>query len=410
MTHKKLISAVLIPVLSVVLFFTVVEFSTRLISWMTGNGFTLAFHEIDANDNAMKHIYQWHPFVGYVFRPLNRFEAGHPNQDSKAVIFVDRHGFLARDDTLTRSKPADEIRLAFIGGSTTACLNLPFEKNWPGRVAAMVERAMPGKTVRAINAGIPGFDTAMSIGNLALRVLPFSPDVVVIYHAYNDLKAIGGKTPFQPDYANLHSHPFGCGPEPNAMVQLLHRSMAYVRVRNQYRRYRRKVAFEKGLVKDGGDGGRLDKIPQEAVDAFSQHIRSMVAISQSCGARVILLSFATLHNLSLDLNSAATFRRLSKRKKVELVAMAQFIPGLTIQAIFDGLRRYNQTLRQIAADEHTGWLDAAHHIAHDERFFVDRVHFSSEGAREMARHLAPVVLACLKEKSPTRKEAGAPGK
>jgi lysophospholipase L1-like esterase len=396
--RRKLAFAILGPILSVALFFTVVELSTRLISWVNGNGFTLALHELDADDPGLESIYMWHPFVGYIFRPSSRIKAGHPNQKSMAVVNVDRHGFLAKDDGLTRMKPPDEIRLAFIGGSTTAGLNLNFQENWPGRVGDWVQDRLPGKTVRTINAGVPGFDTAMSLGNLALRVMPFSPDVVVIYHAYNDLKAIRGDVPFHPDYTHIHTRPYGFGPEPNPIVGLLHKSMAYVRLRNQYREYRRKADFEKGLL--GNAGTRLDRIPSEAEETFSQHIRSMIAISREGGARVVLLSFATLHDPSLDFNSAEVLEKLDNRKKVELVAMAQFTPGLTIPAVFEGLRQYNAALARIAAQEQTEWVDMAKAIPHDDQFFVDRVHFTAAGAREMARHLAPVVLSCLKERTP----------
>ena len=85
-------------------------------------------------------------------------------------------------------KAKDEIRIATIGASTTANLNLNYEDNWPGKLGALLQSEFPDKQVTVINAGIPGFNTAQSIGNLTLRVLRFSPDVVIIYHAYNDLK------------------------------------------------------------------------------------------------------------------------------------------------------------------------------------------------------------------------------
>ena len=42
-------------------------------------------------------------------------------------------------------------------------------------------------------------------------------------------------------------------------------------------------------------------------------------------------------------------------------------------------------------EEKTGWVDNAAGIPNDEKYFVDRVHFSKRGAARMAKNFLPVV-------------------
>jgi lysophospholipase L1-like esterase len=52
----------------------------------------------------------------------------------------------------------------------------------------------------------------------------------------------------------------------------------------------------------------------------------------------------------------------------------------------------------VAAEEHTGWVDNANLVPHQDKYFIDRVHFSPEGAARMADNFLPVVLQQLQQK------------
>ncbi len=372
-------------------FLVVAELLTRTVSWATGKGFTLALHELDPYDAGVEDIYQWHPFTGFTFRPRSTFGGGHPNQREQATLLVDQHGFLASDYGLSFSRADDQIRIATIGGSTTANINLAYEENWPGQLGLLVGQALPKKHVRVINASVPGFDTAQSVANLALRVMPFQPDVVIIYHAYNDLKAIRPELSFRPDYSHIHPRPHGYHEKPALLVRWLNRSMFYVRARNRYRKLAQITAYRDSFTQDR----RTSEIPSEAERAFEQHVRTLVAIARSGGARVVLSSFATLHDPSLSYAAGGPAIRMSPLQQQELAPIMYFTPGLTLDGIFDGLKRYSAILRRIAREEQTGWVDNAALVPHEDAYFVDRVHFSSKGARRMAENFLPVVLEQL---------------
>ncbi|UCH20945.1 MAG: hypothetical protein JSU83_20885 [Deltaproteobacteria bacterium] len=375
--------------------FGTLELSTRCISWITGQGVTLALHEYDPLDKAVTAVYQWHPFTGITFKPGIAFTGSHPYQKGKAKIRVNKYGFLTDGQPLSYQKSSNEIRIATIGASTTANINLPFEQNWPGYLGNLLQHELPDKKVTIINAGVPGFDTAQSIGNLALRVMPFEPDIVIIYHLYNDLKAVRNNDSFRPDYSHIHRKPFGFYQQPSLLVQCLNYSMMYVRLRNKLREIKKdqiKLEKRKKLLQQTG---RLAEIPEQAVKTFEQHIRCLVFIANAGGANVILSSFATLHNPALDYSDKKMLPKLTRLQKKEMFSLVNFTPGLTLEAVFRGFKSYNRVLKEVAALDKTGWVDNASLIPHEDRYFVDRVHFSKEGAALMANNFVPMILEIL---------------
>ncbi len=279
-------------VLVIVVFFGAAELITRAVSWAMGKGFTLALHELESYDSAVTSIYQWHPFTGITFRANRMFEGDHPRQEESVWIMVDKYGFLAKEQTLSYEKADNEIRIATIGASTTANIHLEYEENWPGKLGSLIQQALPSKKITVINAGVPGFDTAQSVVNLALRVMPFNPDIVIIYHAYNDLKAIRTDLSFSPDYSHIHRTPFGYHGKPIFFIRWLNKSMFFVRMRNQYRALK-KVGAQSDI---NLQTDRLSVIPREAERAFQQHLLLLIGIARSGGVNVVLSWFATLHD------------------------------------------------------------------------------------------------------------------
>lgn len=380
-------------VLISVVFAGSLELSTRMISFFSGSGFSLNLSEIDATDQRITDLYTFHPFTGFVFRPNLTLYGGAPGRREKSVIYTDNNGFLGNQTPVSYQKESNEIRIAMVGASTTASINLSYEDNWPGQIQKMLRKKFPGRKITIINAAVPGYDTAQSIGNLSLRVMPFKPDIVIIYHAYNDLKVIGPGQQFKPDYSHIHNTAYGFHPAPPIYKAWLEKSMLYVRTRNKFREANKDLALLEGL----DQSGRMSEIPEIARQTFEDHIRSLIAIAGSGGAKVVLSSFATLHDPQLNYGSREVYKALSQIEQMELVNIVSFTPGLSCEGVFKGINLYNRTLADIAKDTGVGWVDNAKLIPHDERYFVDRVHFSSEGASLMAQNLLPVLEKILRD-------------
>lgn len=404
-TSKTLAFYVLGMFITIAGFSAIIELTTRTVSWIRGDGFGLALHELDAADSAITDIYQFHPFTGFTFKPNQVFLAGHPGQDEVVRVRTDEHGFLSESDLLPIGKGANEIRIAMIGASTTANINLKYRDNWPGRLGELVQQALPDEKITVINAAVPGFNTAQSIGNLALRVMPFKPDLVIIYHAYNDLKVVRPDFEVKPDFSNVHKQPYGSHERPNLLLGLLNKSMLYVRTRNSYREYKKTAAIvekTEAIVEIfAGDNRfasdiRLDQVPISAAVIFEHNIRMLIACALAGGAKVVVSSFATLHELDAGYDDGSIGKPLTPLKRHELFSVLQFTPGLSLDGIFGGISRYNNLLKKVALERNTGWVDNANLIAHVDENFIDRVHLSSAGAERMAQNFLPVVLDQLR--------------
>ena len=142
---------------------------------------------------------------------------------------------------------------------------------------------------------------------------------------------------------------------------------------------------------------KLTFIPEQAVQTFEQHMRSLIAVAKSENAIVVIPSFATLHDPHLKYSRHEVFEQLSELQKKELGSLTHFIPGLTLETVFDGINQFNKVLRQISFEAGVLWIDNASLIPHEGKYFVDRVHFTKEGADRMARNLFPAIVDRLEQ-------------
>ena len=104
---------------------------------------------------------------------------------------VNADGFLSTPE-LAPTPPPGTLRIAFLGGSSTACTvpALPDERTWPTRVGALLSARL-GRPVEVLNAALPGYSTFESYGRLWARARFFHPHVVVVYHGWNDMYWFG---------------------------------------------------------------------------------------------------------------------------------------------------------------------------------------------------------------------------
>ena len=132
-----------------------------------------------------------HPIMDWYF--LDAFSAyrGRPGVygDGSLVKTVDSAGFISTPE-IAPAKPANTIRIAFLGESSTAGTGilLPDSLTWPWQVAELL-RQRPGRRSRIefINAAIGGFTTFESYGRLWSRLRFYSPDIIVVYHGWNEM-------------------------------------------------------------------------------------------------------------------------------------------------------------------------------------------------------------------------------
>lgn len=110
-----------------------------------------------------------------------------------ATKTVNREGFISTPE-IAVAKPAGTIRIAFFGESSTAGTGtlLSDSITWPWQAIEQLRRH-PGRTAKLefLNAALGGFTTFESFGRFWNRVRFFSPDIIVVYHGWNEMYYFG---------------------------------------------------------------------------------------------------------------------------------------------------------------------------------------------------------------------------
>ena len=97
-------------------------------------------------------------------------------------------GYRSRE--FNSEKPPNVYRIALIGGSTTYTVSVQDnEKTFPYQLERILRDDYGHHNVEVINAGVSGYNSWESLINLQFRVLDINPDLVIVYHATNDVHA-----------------------------------------------------------------------------------------------------------------------------------------------------------------------------------------------------------------------------
>lgn len=236
--------------------------------------------------------------------------------------------------------------------------------------------AFPGRSFEVINAGVPGYTSAESMINYQLRVSRLKPDLVIIYHGYNDLKpnrygaARGVK--FKPDYSHFRSA--NIEKEPGAFECFCRLSFVLSKM-HRWGQIRGKKLRVKRLAQT--DEGKFDSVIPEGVEVFRENIRRIAMSAKGDGAEILIGTFVTLIDpKKKDLES----QRALARKTLP------FMSDLSLKGIMDGLDKHNNALREMAKKQNIILADHAIHFPKDPKLFLleDDIHFSDLGNQKLA--------------------------
>lgn len=230
-----------------------------------------------------------HPFLGYALRP--GYSAEEPQQRS-----INSWGF--RGPEVTREKPDGVYRIVCLGGSSTYGHTPSSDATtWPARLQHWLNDAVAEspRPVEVLNAGCSGYSTVESTANLALRMLDFDPDLVIVYHTINDARCAlwlrGG--PIRSD----NSHWRAVWPR---LVEapgehLLEHSMSYLVLRKLFTSYADGVNSLNNYAIVGYDP--KDKDPFEpgtpaetGFESFRRNLINIQALAKAHGADVMFVT------------------------------------------------------------------------------------------------------------------------
>jgi lysophospholipase L1-like esterase len=191
------------------------------------------------------------------------------------------------------------------------------------------------------------------------EVAAVDPDLVVIYHATNDLsrnsREVAQAQGVLDDWGD------------RGLSRLSDWSMLAYLVEKNLRilLQQKRAADPRGKIK-------LDK--DALARPFEDDLRALVRTVQDSGAKVALATF------SIRLRAAQT-----PEKRIEAAAGARYyMPFMTPDDLLASYAAYNDVIRNVAADERALLLDVANAIPADSSHFADSVHLTDAGAEAMA--------------------------
>lgn len=319
---------------------------------------------------------------------------GRYTEDGKKT--VNRAGFISTPE-LEVEKKSGTLRVVFLGGSSTACTapNLPDGETWPAVASARLRDAMPGRRVEFINGALPGYSTFESFGRLWSRIRFFEPDIVVVYHGWNEMLYFGDA-----DDARSRRVPDGGGSwsfdrkvdiertgrrvTPHPADRWLSWSQIYSRIR---------VASGTPLQGEIGparrDGLRGD-YDERALDVFKVNLELLLAAQKPIGCTVFIAKQATLIRPGLD-------KELRRKCAVHYHG---FDFDTHVRAFEDIYRVIDATVPEEQV------LDATE-LSGNPDVFSDHIHLTSAGAQRLGELIAAQLLVRLRvEEAGT--EAAAP--
>lgn len=310
-----------------------------------------------------------HPFMGYVMRPNYHTPPDAPfGQKSH-----NEHGL--RGPAVDLEKPDDVYRIVCVGGSSTYG-NSPSSDaaTWPARLEHWLNEAPLSKRVQVLNAGAPGWSTFESTVNLEFRMLEWSPDLVIVYLAINDMRCA-----LWPNPVSDNSHWRAVWPVvlDTPGERLLEHSMTYLVWRKHFTDYLEH--FESlniyaivGYDPDDPDPYERGTVPDQGFRNYERNLITLQAIARAHGAQVI---FAT----------QACDRTYIKAK--------------SRHNQFAGLDRCEEILRRVAAERDVILVDARAELEGEAQrvgkdlIFTKEVHLTDQGADQLARIFAGAVIS-----------------
>ncbi len=282
-------------------------------------------------------------------------------------LTISTRGF--RSPELVTPKPAERVRLAFLGGSTTISLEVKGNENtWPHRVWTHLSEAHPGVTFDYLNAAVSGYGVSHSLRRLEAQVAPAEPNIIVILHGYNDMTA----------------NSFALAKAEGLITERPAKESWLARQSVLWNLLEKNVkVFLRQQSEEASAEGTLEGFPAALGEEFRADLTALVEGARRQAEMVVLVTMAPRLRPGLS----------AEEQRDASVTARFYMPYLTMAAIADGYTVYNQVIKEVGASTGSLVVEAESFLAPEERFYTDSIHFTAEGSRVMAERISEALLA-----------------
>jgi lysophospholipase L1-like esterase len=275
-------------------------------------------------------------------------------------------------------KPEDTYRIFALGGSTTYGDSLQTQEAYPAQLQAILQNDYSYTNIEVVNAGVNAYSSYDSLANLTYHVLDDEPDMIIVYHGVNDVRA---RLVDPESYSGLNLQR---GIWSSAAVDIRFGGSTLWRfLRIQLGIIRNPTNFET-FLSTSSDVVRcpfsldsycepLQQEAQAVLDAnppiyFERNFRNMVAIAKANGADVVFSTWAYY------------------------TGETPFDNFMSPQHMQNGVDEQNEIVRSLGEELDIPVVDFAETVPENAAFWIDGMHLTPEGTYEQASEYAAFLI------------------
>lgn len=302
-----------------------------------------------------------------------------------ADMHINSHGF--RGEEITLQKPAGVIRIFVLGGSTVYCSRVSYESSHVRRLEKALASRYPDRTIEVLNAGNHWHTTEHSLIKYLFKIKDYDPDVIVLYHAINDLyRSFSPAKWAHGDYRADYGHYYG----PVSHIVFEHAAPAHPLIAfDSLVAARIAAVFRSNFATDLR--GKQTGTPVEVFDfpslmAFRRNMEAIAAIIPEDGVQLVLATQPFFYRR--DLSPA-------ERELIEFPTMFCAMEGNrypSIDSMVRGMNAFNAVTVEVAREHGLPLIDLESRIPKTTDAFLDDVHYTAEGNALVAGTIADFLV------------------
>ena len=230
-----------------------------------------------------------------------------------------------------------------------------------------MKRKWPERQFDYVNAGVGGYSVRSSLKNLEARVKPREPDVIIIYHATNDLSGNSHAAALRQGVAQPRGDQSLSWP---AEISLLW----YLIEKNLLILQRQRESAKKA--------GKLKADARALAEPFKRDLMALAKASREIVEVVVLVTFST----------RIPSEQGPEERREAAVTSLYYMPYMTPENLLEAFAAYNQVITEVARELDLALVEGESTIPGDDIHFVDSVHFTDTGSRAMAGRVVSGLL------------------
>ncbi|MBI4688395.1 MAG: SGNH/GDSL hydrolase family protein [Nitrospirae bacterium] len=289
--------------------------------------------------------------------------------DKAYRLEIDEDGFVS--PSRIHEKP--DVKIVFLGGSTTECMYVDEQNRFPYLVGRLLENEH--RKVNSYNSGVGGNNTFHSINILINKIIPLNPDIVVMMENVNDLIILL----YEGDYWNKNPYkgPIGYCAEQTFSSHI--RGIFGTAVRSFAPNLYPKItaALRKSEDEFAYVRGKKIVITQEyLLGKYKTNLQTFINICRANGIAPVLMT------------QASRFKEKPDKVVTAHTSAMERDFGITYSELKNLFDKFNETVRDVGEANKVLVIDLAKKVPQEKNYIYDFDHYNDNGSRFVAKIIA----------------------